>query len=272
MIEFTTPSEDGTELSGRHWPVDNPKAVMAIVHGFGEHCGRYADMAAHLNAQAIAVLAVDLHGHGKTPGARGVVKDYSVFRADVSALLRRAQSAYPDSPMVLYGHSMGGGIVLNYGSRHLGALPILASAPLLGLTKPIPAFMRFVIKALSKILPKGAVTEPIDGTKISNLIDEQTLYLEDPLNHGTLGYRLAVGMVETGERLVKQAEDWDRPLLLMHSKADQLTQFERSEEFAKTAKQVEFHPFETSQHEMHNDAPRVQIYDLITEFTLRQTS
>ena len=72
MKDFTTPSADGTELFGRHWALETPEAVMALVHGFGEHCGRYEHMAAHLNANGIAVVALDLHGHGKTPGKPSV--------------------------------------------------------------------------------------------------------------------------------------------------------------------------------------------------------
>jgi len=106
---------------------------------------------------------------------------------------------------------------------------------------------------MGKLFPKGALAQPIDGTKVSNLPDEQALYQSDPLNHGKMGFRLADAMVATGEHLQDSAKDWDRPLLLFHSKADQLTGFDGSAEFAKYAKQVEFHPFEQVQHEMHND-------------------
>lgn len=272
MTELTTVSTDGTTLFGRHWPTPNPKAVMALVHGFGEHCGRYADMAAHLNAQGIAVVAIDLRGHGKSDGKRGVVKFYDDFRDDLDALLSETRTLYPGAPLTLYGHSMGGGIVLDHGSRALDKLPIIASAPLIALTDPIPGALRAFAKLMGKILPKGAMAQPIDGTKISNLPEEQSLYVNDPLNHGKLGFRLAEAMISTGEHLQTRAKDWDRPLLLFHSKADQLTGFEASAAFARDAKQVEFHPFETSQHEMHNDAPRADIYKLMSDFILRHAA
>jgi len=272
MIEVSLSSADGTELYGRHWPADTPKAVMAIAHGFGEHCGRYDHMAAHLNAQGIAVVALDFRGHGKSGGKRGIVKSYDDFRADLDALLTQTRGLYPDAPLVLYGHSMGGGIVLDHGARKLDALPIIASAPLIALTDPIPRALRGLVKFLGKIWANGGMGQPIDGAKISNLPQEQTLYAEDPLNHGKLGFRLAEGMVSTGEQLQSAASNWDRPLLLMHSKADQLTSFQRSADFADAAQQVEFHAFETSQHEMHNDRPRAQIYALMTDFILKQTS
>jgi len=268
MIEFTTSSADGTELFTRHWPVDAPKAIMALVHGFGEHCGRYAHMAAHLNSQGIAVVALDLHGHGKTPGKRGVIRSYEDFRADVAALLETSRTLYPDAPQILYGHSMGGGIVLDYGLTHQDSLPIIASAPLITLTEPVPAPLRIVAKLLGKLHPPGAMKQPIDGTKVSNLPAEQEAYMADPLNHGTLGFRLGEAMVSTGETIAACAAEWDRPLLLLHSKADQLTGFDGSAAFADAAKQVSFHSFETSQHEMHNDTPRDEVYALMTDFIL----
>lgn len=271
MTELTLNSADGTALFGRHWPVENPKAVMTLVHGFGEHSGRYDDMAAYLNNHSIAVVAADMRGHGKSGGKRGVVKSYDDFRDDLTAVLAQTRELYPDIPLTLYGHSMGGGIVLDHGSRKLDDLPIIASAPLITLADPIPGALRALAKLLGKLLPNGAMPQPIDGTKISNLAEEQTLYLDDPLNHGKMGFRLAEAMVSTGERLQSDAKNWDRPLLLLHSKSDQLTGFQGSTDFATQAKQVEFHPFEISQHEMHNDTPRADVYKLMSDFILKQT-
>ena len=243
---------------------------MALVHGFGEHCGRYEHMTAHLNANGIAVVALDLHGHGRTQGKRGVIKSYDDFRAGLKALLEQTRKLYPDTPLTLYGHSMGGGIVMDHGLSGHDNLPIISSAPFIRPADSIPSLLRLFVNIMTKLMPKGSVTQPIDASKISNLADEQALYMDDPLTHGTMGYRLAKAMVETGETIADMARDWDRPLLLMHSKADQLTSFAASAAFAKDATQVEFHPFETVQHEKHNDTSRDEIYALMTKFILRQ--
>lgn len=272
MMDFTLRSADGTALFGQHWPVETPKAVMALVHGFGEHSGRYDDMATYLNIQNIAVVAVDMRGHGKSGGKRGVVKSYDDFRDDLDALLTQTRTLYPDTPLTLYGHSMGGGIVLDYGSRTADDMPIIASAPLITLADPIPGALRAFAKFMGKIMPKGALSQPIDGTKISNLPEEQALYLNDPLNHGKMGFRLAEAMVSTGEHLQSDAKVWDRPLLLLHSKADQLTGFEGSRGFAELAKQVDFHTFDSVQHEMHNDSTRADVYKLMSDFILKPLS
>jgi len=91
------------------------------------------------------------------------------------------------------------------------------------------------------------------------------------LCHGTLGFRLAKSMVETGEKIAAQAKNWDRPLLLLHSKGDQLTSHQASADFAKAATQVQFHSFETVQHEMHNDTSRDEVYAHMVDFIFSQT-
>ena len=269
MSEFSIASDDGVELFGRHWAATAPKAVMALVHGYGEHCGRYEHMAAHLNAKQISVVTLDLRGHGKSAGKRGVILDYDDFRKDLAALLTQTRGLYPETPLILYGHSMGGELVMDHGLQAPDTMPIISSAPFLNPADPVPAALRFVVKIMTKILPRGAITQPIDGTKISSLEAQQTLYVNDPLNHGIMGFRLARAMVEIGEGLMEKAATWDRPLLLMHSKADQLTAFESSAAFAKAAKQVEFHAFETPEHEMHNDTSQDEVYALMTDFILK---
>ena len=262
-------SADGTELFGRHWAAAKPKAVMALVHGYGEHCGRYEHMATYLNGKHISVVTLDLRGHGKSAGKRGVILNYDEFRQDLAALLAQTRSLYPDTPLTLYGHSMGGELVIDHGLQGVDELPIISSAPFLTPAEPIPAALRFVVKLMTKLLPRGTITQPIDGTKISSLETEQSIYMNDPLNHGIMGFRLARAMVEIGEGLMEKAAAWNRPLLLMHSKADQLTAFESSAAFAQAAQQVEFHPFETPEHEMHNDTSRDEIYKLMSGFILK---
>ncbi len=270
MSEFSIISADGTQLFGRHWPAATPKAVMSLVHGYGEHCGRYEHMAAHLNSKHISVVTADLRGHGNSAGKRGVILNYDEFREDLGAMLTQTRSLYPDVPLTLYGHSMGGELVIDHGMQGVDDVPIISSAPFLTPAEPVTAALRFIVKLMTKILPRGTITQPIDGTKISSLAAEQSLYLDDPLNHGVMGFRLAAAMVEIGEGLMEKAETWNRPLLLMHSKADQLTAFESSATFAKIAKQVEFHAFESPEHEMHNDTSRDEVYALMTDFILRQ--
>jgi len=109
-IELT--AQDGKQISGYSWDVENPKAVVVIVHGMAEHSARYARFAADLNENQYAAMAVDLRGHGKTVqnGTKGYFarkNGWKVVMQDIKALVDLSKSTYPDTPIVLFGHSMG---------------------------------------------------------------------------------------------------------------------------------------------------------------------
>ncbi|MGB0906232.1 MAG: lysophospholipase [Maricaulaceae bacterium] len=265
-IEIKSP--DGLSLNSYYWAAKKPKAIMTLMHGFGEHAGRYDHFAQHLNSHGISVLAPDLHGHGKTEGKRGLVKSYDLFRGDVKAALLESQKRNPDIPHILFGHSMGGGIVLDHGLGEpvCELAAIIASAPLIKLAEPAPKPLEFVVRVLSKIAPNATMKNPIDGTKISRVTEEQDAYLSDTLNHGTMGFGLVVGLVDTGQAALDNCDKWTTPLLLLHAREDRLTAFSASEAFAAGAQNCTFVPFENCEHEMHNDTTRDEFYKAVTDF------
>ena len=264
---------DALLLKGFHWAAKTPKAVMSLVHGFGEHCGRYSDMAAHLNAAGISVIAVDLRGHGQSGGPRGVCKDYGDMTADVASLIAETQRLYPNLPHYLFGHSMGGGLVLHMGlTQDHNLAGYLVSAPLLRPAKAVPGPLGAILKVLRKIRPSGTLPNPIPGTQISNVPDEQAKYESDTLNHDRLGFNLAIGMMSAGEDVLARADQWAKPLRLWHAKGDQLTAFAATEKFASKAKICDFTAFENVQHEMHNDTSREAVYALMVDFIKSQNT
>lgn len=277
MSGFVFTSKDGTQLHGAVLSSpQNPKAVMTLIHGFGEHSARYQGMADDLGANAIAVVTCDLRGHGRSAGKRGAVKHYQGLRDDIDAVLSETRARFSGVAHVLYGHSMGGGLVL----RHLLDTPsaghdlygVITSAPLLKLAAPPSAAAQMVVRILRKIAPGLTLKSPIDGTKISRLVDEQAAYVSDPLNHGSMNAPLAAGMVEAGEAALNDAAKWTLPLLLLHAREDQLTDFTASMDFASKAQNCDFHAFDNVEHELHNDSTRSQIYALMRDFILVQTS
>jgi len=201
------------------------------VHGFGEHCGRYEKLAEHLVANSIAVVGVDV-------------------------------------PQFLYGHSMGGGLVLHHGmtTKSDSLAGYLVSAPLIRLKRNIPTVVRMAVKMMRPIMPRGTFPIPVSGKNISTIPVEQDRYDNDPLNHNRLGFGLAVGMVEAGENVLINASSWDKPLRLWHSKADRITDFEASEQFASKANCCQFTAFDEVQHETHQDETREEVFELMVEF------
>ena len=269
MSRFETKnSSDSTILRGQVWEAETPKAVMSLVHGFGEHSGRYADMASYLNSKGISVVTLDLRGHGKSDGRRGYCPDYSQLLGDVDALLAKSREVYPDLPHMLYGHSMGGGIVLNHQLKSGGAgiSAVIASAPFIKPAETVSKPQRTIVRFLGKVAPKMTLGNKIDGSKISRLPAEQETYLSDPLNHGNLGVGLAIGMVEGGEWILENAANWKPPLLIVHAREDQLTDFTASQAFAAKAQNCTFMPYEDCEHEIHNDCHRADVYKAASDF------
>ena len=106
------------DLYARGWaPKDKPKAVVALIHGLGEHTGRYAHVGAALTEKGYALLGFDLRGHGKSGGPRGHLPSSEAFMTDIDRFLEETAERYPGLPQFLYGHSLGGLLVLNYALR-----------------------------------------------------------------------------------------------------------------------------------------------------------
>ena len=259
---------NGHARHGISCAAEKPRAALAIIHGLGEHSGRYAPMMEHLAQNGISSFALDLEGHGQSGLKPGVCKDYEILHGDVSLALAESARLFPSVPVFLFGHSMGGGLVLNHGLQKApdGVKGYIVSAPLIYPAEPVSTILRFVVRTLRKISPNFVINSPIDGSKVSSLPEVQKQYESDPLNHGNLGVGLASDMVRGGEWVAENAGAWTQPLLIIHSRDDKLTQFVGSEAFADSAQNCTFLPFENCEHEIHNDVTREDFYAAIIKF------
>ena len=142
----------------------------------------------------------------------------------------------------------------------------LVSAALIYPVKPVSGGLRTLVKIMRKIAPKMTIANDIVGHEVSSLPEMQESYANDSLNHRRLGVGLAVDIIEGGEWNAANAENWQAPLLIMHSRDDKLTQFAGSEEFATKAQNCTFLPLQDCEHEIHNDVSRDVVYGAMTEF------
>lgn len=268
-------SKDGLRLHGRKWmPEGEIKALLMIVHGLGEHSGRYDHMAEYMNAQGIGVIAIDLHGHGlsadKNGKKRGLCSSMNLMHGDVDGLIETGRLTAPDTPQFLMGHSMGGGIVLSYMLENSDAKlsGVIAQAPLIDSPDRPSNALISIMKFITKVAPNFRLKAKLEGHKISTLKSEQDKYKADPLNHLYLGGKLALAMFEAGDRISKGAENFPKlPLLLTHGTQDLLTDFGASQAFAKDAG-AKFIAYENSGHEVHNDLHRDKVYADLVDFIL----
>ena len=264
-------TEEGN-IQGYHWPVTEedrpggPKKVICIVHGIGEYGGRYDRVASRFREAGYAVLSMDLRGHGDSLGIKGDCAPRKDVLDDVSALLTCAQLNYPGKPIILYGHSMGGNITLDYRCRGgMNDVPsaYLISAPWIRLVHPIPEPAYWAVRALSKIKPHFTVGSAIDEGALGNPASVQP-YLEDPMVHNRISALCAVDGFEIGRALERgKLADNGRaakiPLLLMHGGDDEICDPQASRMVAarmvKQGENVEYMEWPGLYHEIHNGGP-----------------
>jgi alpha-beta hydrolase superfamily lysophospholipase len=226
-------------------------------------------MADFLVGHGYALYAFDLRGHGKSEGARGHSPSYSALMDDVTTFFHEASKILPGTPRVLYGHSLGGGIVLNYGLRRSkpSLRGVIASAPALALAfAPSPLTMTLG-KVLHKVAPSLQMANGLDRNGLSHDPMVVEAYGADPLVHDRVSARLGMDFLDAGAWALAHAGEWSLPLLLMHGSADPICSAAASREFAaKAGDHCTLRIFDDCYHEIHNEPCKRQIFDSVLEW------
>ncbi|MBL6875905.1 MAG: alpha/beta hydrolase [Chitinophagales bacterium] len=261
--------QDETKLFGQYWKNDSAKAIVAIVHGMGEHSGRYADFVVpQLFAAGYSVIAFDQFGHGLTEGKRGHCPNYEAVLNSVENLLSKS-SEYLGSnlPTFLYGHSMGGNVVSNYlltkESHVKGAI---ISSPMYRLAFDPPAWKLIAGKLMRNIYPAFQERTGLDASAISRDRAAVEKYINDPLVHDKITVNFSLPFFEAGEYAIENAKAMKVPALLIHGTKDALTDYKGSEDFAQNAgKEVSLKLYMDGYHELHNEPNKEAVLaDVIT--------
>ncbi len=263
--EFTFTGAAATTLSGQCWRPESPRAVLLIVHGFGEHSGRYSHLVPSLTVAGYAVYAFDHRGHGRSPGKRGHIDSFDDYLADVQALAAFAQAACPGLPVALFGHSLGGLIALVYAIRSPSGLAgVVASAPLL--TKPnVSPVLLTVAQLLSRVVPSFTLDTGLDATTISRDPAEVERYTSDPRIHSKSTARAGSEIMQGVDWAQSNAGRLVVPLLLYHGDADGLVPIEGSRRFfaAVQERDKQFVERPGGYHESHNDLGRADLFAML---------
>lgn len=225
---FEIRSADGTLLRGTRRSVDGARAALAIVPGYADHAGRYAEVAEFLGARGIETFAIDLRGHGRSEGTRGHVARWDEYLDDVDALLRHARESVGDLPLHLHGHSMGGLVALTHalerGARDadLGLRAASVSSPFLGVALPVPAWKSALGRVVSRVVPAFAMPSGIDPGLLSRDPEVGRAYARDPLVFRTATARwfteamAAIARAEAGAGRIR------RPTLVVQAGDDRI--------------------------------------------------
>lgn len=264
--ELNWKSSDSINMYGQCWlPNENAKAVVCIVHGMGEHSGRYSHVAEYLVSEGYAVFADDHRGHGKSGGKKGHTPSFDLLLDGVTNLLKQAEKLVSGVPVFIYGHSLGGNIVLNYALRRKPEVAgIIASAPWLKLAFDPPKLEVNLAKIMTNIYPAFTQSSKLDTSAISRDKKVVQAYIDDPLVHDKISAGLFLQCYEAGLWALEHASEFKLPLLLFHGTEDKLTSPQASEDFASHVKEkVTFRLWDGFYHEAHNEPEKEEVLKYI---------
>lgn len=257
-----------TELFGYYWQSETVEAVIVLVHGMGEYALRYEQsVIPYLMNNGFVVVALDLFGHGKSKGKRGHCPSYEALLESMDIVIERAETLFPKKPVFLYGHSLGGNLVLNYALRRNYELKgIIATSPFLRLAFNPPKLKMVLGKLIYVIYPSLTLSSELDVTAISRNIDEVKHYNEDSLIHDKVSPMFTFPIIEAGEWAVQNANNLQTPSLILHGTGDRITDYKASEEFCKNTKHAELYVFENGYHELHHDLCKEEFIQTIIKW------
>ncbi len=241
----------------------DPWAVVSIVHGLGDHGGRFDRMARWFVRHGILVSALDLVGHGRSFGRRGCVESYDALLNEVNHFVRLSAAKWPSLPRFVYGQSMGGNLTLNWALRfHSDVTGLIAAAPMLMQENPpSESFMR-IGRQLSRWLPHFRLRASVDVGLLTRDIHSQRAYLDDKLIHRRISLRLGTSLVDSGLWALSHADQLAVPTLLVHGSNDRLTSPKASREFADANPDyVELRLWNGLRHDLHYEPEWTSVLD-----------
>ncbi len=273
--EWQWPARDGKSVFARSWAPDDEDAVQAVIvliHGKGEHSGRYRHLAGNFTAGGIAVMAFDQLGHGLTEGKRGHADSYEELMDGIDRLLEEAQTRYSGKPIFLYGHSMGGNIMINYVLRRRPQLAgAIATGPWLKLApsdKPLPLV---IWSRVAKQMKRKRPSAP--PTYLTSDPDMLARLTADPLGHGKFSAKLFFAIRRAGLWALEHADELSVPMLILHGGDDTVTSLEASRHFSERADRLcTFQEWPGLRHELHNERHREEIFAAIKSWIRDQSS
>lgn len=261
--ENTWESKSGLNIYSQGWKPDSqlPKAIVCLVHGLGEHSGRYEHVAKYLTEGGFTLLGLDLRGHGRSEGLRGHIDSIDDYLEDIDGILNEAQAQHPGKPRFLYGHSMGGLLVLNHAIKRQPDLAgVIATGAALHTTLEEQALKLWLANSMSAILPRLKLKSGLVQKDLSHDPEVLKEYKEDPLVHdwGTLS--MAKEMAKTIQWTREHASEFRLPLLLMNGSDDRIVYPASCEEFAsKVYCDCTVKMWDGLYHEIHNEPEKAQV-------------
>lgn len=262
-------AHDGLSLHHQAWlPDGDPKAVVLLFHGLGEHAGRYRHVAAALNEAGYAVHAIDHRGHGQSQGKRAFVTSYDELLDDLVIFRDHVVAEHPGIPLVVLGHSMGGNLAVGHVLDHQdGVAGLVLSGPALEVGDDFSPLQLKVFGLIAKVAP-GFRPQGLSADAISRDPAVVEAYRNDPLVYtGKISAGLGNALIEAMQRFPARYPELRLPILLLHGTDDQLAAIGGSKQLEATAvnADVTAHYYDGLYHEVFNEPEQDQVFaDLVS--------
>jgi alpha-beta hydrolase superfamily lysophospholipase len=269
-LEWHWKSSDGLDFYSQGWVPDGKvKAVVGLIHGLGEHIGRYTHVGAALAEAGYALLGFDLRGHGRSGGPRGHTPTFEAYLDDLDLFLKQMEERFPDKPKFLYGHSLGGILVLTYPPlRHSKLVGVIAVAPPFRSALEQQKVKVAMAKVLGSLLPTIVITNGVDPKTLSHDPAVVSAYVNDPLVHNRVTTGWGKIMLDMIAVAYKNAPEFPLPALIMHGQKDVLGFPISSQEFADLMPKglATLKIWDGLYHEIHNEPEKEQVFKVMTDW------
>ena len=253
----------------RSWPSNNdPIYNIIIIHGLGEHSGRYKEFASFFIKKNIGVFSFDLIGHGKSDGLKGHISNIKDFTDSIEEVLIQVRKRFINTPIIIFGHSLGGCLALNYlierKSKEI-SLAIISSAWIE--TKiQIPKYLLIIQRVMHILFPKIRLSNRLDTKDLSKDIKIIDKYKNDSLVHDRISLNLLSEINKTIEKIKNKDYNIEIPVLIIHGKKDKIISYKGSELINKKIKDSKLKLYDNVYHEPHNDNEKKEILEYYYDF------
>ncbi len=264
----------GIEIFFQKWIAEKAKAAIILVHGVGEHSGRYENLLKSLADKKISVFAIDHRGHGKSDGKKGHIDSFMDYVYDLKLFLEFIKEENKGLPVILFGHSMGGVVATKYAMTYPDDLSMLViSSPGYKPAFEVPAWKLAVSSFFSSRISTLTFPSGLNVADLSHDQDTVTAYQNDPLVHNKVTARWAVEFMRAGQECLSNAGSIKKPLLVFHGKEDKICDVHAAEQFYKDASSYvkKLFIFEGLAHETMNETPaeRAKVLNDVTGWILK---
>ncbi|MGB1507442.1 MAG: lysophospholipase, partial [Crocinitomicaceae bacterium] len=261
-------SKDGLKITTFSNHFKSEKGVIIITHGMGEHSMRYTEMADFYTNEGYTVISFDIRGHGLSEGKRGHTPGYDFLMDDIERVYTQVKKDYPSLPIFLFGHSMGGNLVLNFLLRKPNSIcGAIVTGAYLKLGFDPPKWKIILAKLSSSIWPTLSQPTELELDALSRNKEVIRKYENDELVHDRITSAFFINVHFAGQYVIDHANEIKTPLLVMHGMEDRLTSPKGSQEFASNAgENVHLKMWDGLYHELHNEPEKQEIFNYEMEW------